>query len=624
MPPDGPPALTRPAVAPSISIRHASFGHSARPLLPSTLHGLLPVAILGAWALSISTVNLAGMTNVGLVSALPAPVIALVFLLVVSFSLALTRRPLGAVVPLIHVLALIVMLYGITSFLESVPRFAAAWKFVGIVDFVSGRRAVTPPVDAFFDWPGFFGLGALLDGAAGYHSALSIAAWGPIVFNLLFLAPLVMIFRWASDDPRVTWLGLWVFYSTNWVAQDYMSNQAVAYTLWLAVLAALLTWFTPRPTDTTIPVTVRLLMRSVDPRMVWSRLRSKADVAAAKHAPYQRVLILLLIVAMFGAAVTGHQLTPLPAVLVSSGLVILAGLQTRLLPVIMCVLWVAWVAYMTTSFLAGHASAVFGPLGQVSHNLNTSVSSRFVGSSGHELVARIRTGATIATWLLAAAGVARRLRSGRTDTAMYVVAGAAFLLPGLQAYGGEVVFRVVLFALPAVSFFIATLVFPSPAAGRNWMVMATVATAACVLVGAFQFTRYGNERFDAFTKGDFATAQAFYRLAARGSIVYVGNGNLPWQYRDYTGYHYRSLTDLSTWKAQRPSTEAVAAQVHRVLASSGGGYVIITRSMKIADEVNEHRPYVLDQVARALRALPGVREVYRNPDGDLFYVPRGA
>jgi hypothetical protein len=579
----------------------------------------VPLAILAAWALSISTVNLAGMTDVGLVSVLPAPTIALLFLLAVSFIFALARRPLGAAVPLIHVLVLIVMLYGITSFLESVPRFAAAWKFVGIVDFVSGRRAVTPPVNAFFDWPGFFGLGALLDGAAGYRSALSIAGWGPLVFNLLFLAPLMMIFRWASDDPRVTWLGLWVFYSTNWVAQDYISNQAVAYTLWLVMLAVLLTWFTPRPADIAMPLTVRLLIRSVDPRMIWSRLRLKADVAAADHAPYQRVLILLLVVAMFGAAVTGHQLTPLPAILVTSGLVIFTGLQTRLLPVLMGVLWVAWIAYMTTSFLAGHASAVFGPLGQVSHNLNTSVSSRFVGSSGHELVAKVRTGATLATWLLAVLGVARRLRAGRSDMAMYVVAGAAFLLPGLQAYGGEVIFRVVLFSLPAVAFFTATLVFPSPSAGRGWVVMATVAIAACALLGAFQFSRYGNERFDAFTKGDFATAQAFYRLAPRDSLVYVGNGNAPWQYRDYTGYRYRALTDLSAWKSPRLSAGAVARQVHGSLASAGGGYVMITRSMTITEEVS--RPYLLDEVVRALRAIPGIREVYRNPDGHLFYVP---
>jgi hypothetical protein len=47
---------------------------------------------------------------------------------------------------------------------------------------------------------------------------------------------------------------------------------------------------------------------------------------------------------------------------------------------------------------------------------------------------------------------------------------------------------------------------------------------------------------------------------------------------------------------------------------------MITRSMKLAEEVELNQPFRLDRLVRDLRALPGVREVYRNPDGDLFYV----
>lgn len=581
---------------------------------------MVPLAILAGWAVTIRGIKLGQMTDVGLVSVLPRATLALLFLLTVSFCLSLTRRPLGAAVPLIHVLALIVMLYGITSFIEPVPRFAAAWRFVGIVDFVSGRHAVTPPVDAFFNWPGFFALGSLLIKAAGWHSALAIAGWGPIVFNLLFLAPLLVILRWASDDPRVTWLGLWVFYSTNWIAQDYMSNQAVAYTLWLVMLAALLSWFTPRPPQIASAVNLRSFARAVSPRLLWSRWHPTTELAAARGGGYQRVLILVLILVMYGAVVTGHQLTPLPTVLVAVGLVTFASLETRLLPIIMAVLLAAWIAYMTTSFLAGHIASVFGSFGQVSQNVSTSAGRRVTGSSGHQFVADIRIIATVVTWMLAAAGAARRTRAGRTDAAMYMIAGAAFLLPVLQAYGGEVGFRVVLFSLPAVSFFIATLAFPSQRAGRSGLAIATVALVACILLAAFQYTRYGNERFDAFTRGDVATVRAFYRLAPRGSIVYAGNGNVPWQYRDYTGYSYNSVTSLSTWNARTLNMTAVARQVRKELASSGG-YVIVTRSMKVAEEINENKPHVLDQLVRDLRGLHRVREIYRNRDGDLFYVP---
>jgi hypothetical protein len=618
---EGSPTLARPSFAVRVGLRGARIGGVARPFQWSALHALLPLAVLAGWALSIQSINLRNMTDLGLVSVLPWSTLALLFVLTVSFCLSLRRRSLGAAVPLMHVLVLVVMLYGITSFIEPVARFGAAWKFVGIVDFVSGRNAVTPRVDAFFDWPGFFALGSLIVKATGWHSALAMVGWGPLVFNLLFLPPLLVIFRWASDDRRVCWLSMWAFYSTNWVAQDYMSDQAVAYTLWLAILAALMTWFTPRPAQIATSVTVRSVARALNPRLLWSRWHPSTEILSARGAGYQRVLVLLLVLAMFAATVTGHQLTPLPAILVAAGLVTFAGLETRLLPVIMVVLAAAWIAYMTTSFLSGHFAAIFGPLGHVSNNLNTSVSRRITGSHGHEVIVDIRIAATVATWTLAAAGVIRRLRAGRTDTAIYVVGIAACLLPILQAYGGEVVFRVILFSLPAVSFFVAALAFPSEHAGRSWLVIATTALVACGLIVAFQYTRYGNERFDAFTKGDFATAQAFYRLAPRGSTVYAGNSNLPWQYRDYGGYSYRTVDGLSSWNAANPSMAAVARQLRTVLSSSHGGYVIITRSMTIAEEVNEGRPYVLDRLVADLRAMHGVREIYHNPDGNLFYIP---
>ncbi|MGN6168730.1 MAG: hypothetical protein ACTHQQ_11245, partial [Solirubrobacteraceae bacterium] len=597
---EGPPVLTRRAVAARVSIRGERLGGVARPLFLPTLHALIPLAILGGWALSIRDINLARVTDLGLVSALPHVTIALLFVLAVSFSLSLTRRPLGAVVPLIHVLALIVMLFGLTTFIEPVPRFAAAWRFVGLIGFVSGHQAVTPPIDAFFNWPGFLALGSVIVRAAGWHSELAILGWGPIVFNLLFLPPLLVIFRWASDDRRVRWLGVWVFYSANWVGQDYMSDQAIAYLLWLVMLAALLTWFTPRPSGMPGAVTLRSFAHALNPRLLWSRWHPSTDRALVGGATYQRVLILLLVLVMYGATVTGHQLTPVPAILVAIGLVTFANLETRLLPAIMIVLLAAWIAYMTTSYLSGHFAHVFGALGQVGSNVTTSVSGRVVGSSGHQFITRFRIVMTVATLALAAAGVVRRVRTGRTDVAMYVVGGAAFLLPALQAYGGEVALRVVLFSLPAVSFFIATLAFPSPTAGRSWLVIAIVAIAACGLLASFQYTRYGNERFEAFTRGDMATTQAFYRLAPRGSTVYAGNSNYPLKYRDYAGYHYRTVDELSSWNAARPNTTAVARQLRRVL-DSAGGYVMVTRSMKMDEAVEANQPLVLDRLVRDLR-----------------------
>ena len=66
--------------------------------------------------------------------------------------------------------------------------------------------SVNGQIDAYFSWPGFFGLGALLTQAAGLDSPMSMANWSPLVLNLLYALPLLVIFRWATDDTRLQWV----------------------------------------------------------------------------------------------------------------------------------------------------------------------------------------------------------------------------------------------------------------------------------------------------------------------------------------------------------------------------------------------------------------------------------
>src|SRR5438105_4472097 len=111
-------ALARRALGGSTPFRAGRVAGVARPLLPPAVHALLPLAVLGVWALIIRNVRLRAMTDVGLVSVLPTGTILLLFLLTASFCLSLTRRPLKPWVPLIHAVVLVVMLYGVTAFLE--------------------------------------------------------------------------------------------------------------------------------------------------------------------------------------------------------------------------------------------------------------------------------------------------------------------------------------------------------------------------------------------------------------------------------------------------------------------------------------------------------------------------
>jgi hypothetical protein len=553
----------------------------------AALHALVPPVILGLWALSIRGVNPRAMSDLGLVSVMPAVSVALLLALTVSFAFAL-RLDLRTEVVLSHVLVLIVMLYGVTAFLEAEPRFQTVWKHVGVIDYIERHRSVDPSIDAYFNWPGFFVLGALFTKVAGFSSPLAMAAWGPLVFNLLFLPPLVVIFRSVTTDPRLVWLSVWIFFSANWVGQDYLSPQATGFLIWLAIAAAVLSG--------------------------WVRIPGGPGSALARGG------FVVVVVVMFTAIVTGHQLTPFAALLTLAGLAIFTRLAARGLVWLLALIAFAWIVYMTTTYLAGNIGSLTGALGSLGSNVDKSVSNRIGGSPDHTFVAHTRIVFSVVIWSLAIAGFLRQRARWRRATPLVIFGLAPFILPVLQPYGGEMLLRVFLFSLPAVAFFVANLAFPTRLSGRRWRVNAGIAVAACLVLVAFQYARYGNEHLDYFTTGDVDTVRAMYRVAPPGSVLYAGSYNLPWRYREYASYDYQEITNLSAWHRNPDDTRAVLAGI-RAYAGRRPAYVIITRSTTIASELLDGiSSATLKRFVVGLDRARAVRQVYHGPDGQIFLV----
>jgi hypothetical protein len=579
----------------------------------------LTVGAVALWAVSLPAIDLRRMNDLGLASVLPPMVYVAFALLSASFWLGLrnieSRRPLVAA----NVLILVVVVYGLPSIIEHETRLTAAWRHTGVIETIARTGHVNPSIDAYFDWPGFFMLGAFVTKTAGLSSAITLARWAPIVINLLFLPALLVIFRTATRDERTVWLALWIFYSADWIGQDYFSPQAAAFFLYLASLALLLRWF----------------VRSDPPRGLRARFRLPRTAgdetgplpAETELTSKERALLMGVTVAVIAVMAPMHQLTPFALLLSLTVLAIAKRTPARGLPLVTAVVVGTWLAFMAVAYIKGHLNVLTSEVGQLGPTVQSNVSSRVSGSALHQDVATERLLFTGCIWGAAALGAIRSFRAGRPYFTFLLLAISPFALVVLQPYGGEVLLRIYLFSLPFTAFFAASVIVP--AAGErllSWPTVAVAALAGFALLVGLVVARNGNERAEYFTRGDVSTVRELYRLAPPGSLLLAGAANLPWRYKGYDQYTYAVLGPNQWMRgtARNEPTSAVAS-VEALMRSRppGRSFLILTRSEAAYLELfGTARRGTFHRFELALLHSTRLRRVYDNGDGSIFVLAR--
>jgi hypothetical protein len=257
-----------------------SLRHS--PVSLRTLAMVLTALSAGLlWCVSLQWLDVRGMNDLGLISVLPVPGIVALGALALGFCLVI--RALDGVhplVPLLYLLILIFMLYATPALVEQAPRFSVTYWLAGHTEYLLRTGTVNPFLDAYFNWPGFFVLTGLVTDVAGAHSVLAFAPWASFAYNLLYVAPIYLIFTTATTDRRTVWLGLWFFYITDWVWQDYFDPQGLNLFFYLVIIAIVLKEFkTTRATSNgrlsaMRSFSLRLLQPVTHPSMVPTWFRS--------------------------------------------------------------------------------------------------------------------------------------------------------------------------------------------------------------------------------------------------------------------------------------------------------------------------------------------------------------
>ncbi|MCT7357203.1 LMBR1 domain-containing protein [Streptomyces sp. 15-116A] len=580
-------------------------GRRARAAWPA-----LPLLVaLALWGYAVRHTDVSRLDDFGLVTALHPSFWAGLAVLTAGFWFTVRdpRRP-GAW-SAAYVLGLLVMERATQAVLYPTPLYAWAWKHDGVIDHLltaGGLQSADQVGDmAVYDqWPGFFAAQAALVRLLGVDSAAMYMAWWPLASSLMLLLPLLLIYRTFTEDRRLIWTAVWLFFVANWVGQDYFSPQSVAFALHLGVLAVVLRRYG----------------------------RSGGGRGRRGQAVWTAALAVLVV-----AIVISHQLTP--GMLVASLLALCLVRRYRdWVPVVTTVIiFLAWCLTAALPFLSAALPDMLRSVGDVGGNVATGYGATPTGTGAvaTSWAARLLSGSVL---LLAVAGVWRQRVLRHRALPLLVIAAAPLPMFVASSYGSEMIFRVLMFMLPGVAFFAAAAILPkvrtlagearekeaqpaAPAARRRALTTGVPLLALLAGTLAFVPSYSGKDRINYFPPAEVDLVQRLFDEAGDGSMVVAANRNYPLAYAEYWSVdHYWFLDD------DRRHVDAIvrspAATLARDMAGverPGRAYFLLTQGQLANSEMNGQLTEAqLTRIRDSVAGSPRFRLVAENSAGVIY------
>lgn len=584
-------------VAPATRI--ASLAGRIQPQL------VLPLIGLGAWAYGVTQLRPSAIGDYGLLASANAFFVLGLVALIAGFVVELARSsPRGWLLTL-NLIGLVVAIHATIPIINGgTPEYAWVYKHVGIISSFAHYGRITDPSNIYDQWPALFAAVAAISSLA-HVNALSFAAWAPLAFELADALLLFAVFRLLVRDRRVAYLAVGLYEGIiAWVGQDYLSPQAFAFLLWLAMAYVILRWL--RAPDA----------ESASRRIAQLRARLVTGMTpAAATTRRQRLVALVLVAAIYFVIVAAHQLTPY---------VILAGVGALTLLDLLRPRWLLLpLAAIAGAYLApryGLISSNFGGLFSGGNPLqNASGSHGTYHPGGEALTAQIVHYLAAAMWLLALGAVLRRRKTVGSVLIPALLAFSPLLILGAQSYGGEAIYRVYLFSAPWCALLIAGLLLELRMPRRlpiRWPLIAVVCLAA--LFAGLQGL-YGPVSVDAFTHSELRASQWLYAHAPRGSLLVLPDDNFPTlQAADYSSYDLQVMPS-DPQLGQAWLDEGNPADVQTWIADLGHqtAYLVVSRSMR-ADAHYFGAPRGYEKLVSEIPSALHGAVVYRDADTTIY------
>jgi hypothetical protein len=406
---------------------------------------LLVPAAFTLWALGVSRTDVRALGPYGLPAALPVAFYAGTALLVVSAAIELARYHPSTWRMSVHVVALVVMLYGTAPLVYSQGRYSWLYKTIGVVQYVNAHGALNGSIDIYQNWSGFFALAAWFGKVAGVSSALAYAKWSQLVIELASLPLLHLIYDALPLTNRQRWVALLLYAASNWIAQDYFSPQSLGILFSLGIMAIAVRWLSTALYPGGRPHAANRVKRNA-PTMPFFMPRRPGFVCSA--------LCLLYFILTFT-----HELSPYILAVQLGALALFRLLRPRWLPILLAAIAVG---YLLPHFT--YVNQTYGLLKGLGNFFDNVAPPAF--SAGHvpvsqEIIQRCAEILSVCMWGLALVAGWLHQRSGFPIAALLLLAFSPVAVLALQAYGNEGILRVYLFSLPWTAALAAMVLAPA-------------------------------------------------------------------------------------------------------------------------------------------------------------------
>jgi hypothetical protein len=484
---------------------------------------LLPAAIV-LWISSVHRTDTSHIGQFGLPTLLPIAFYVGLAMVIVSSGWALAQSRISPARLSANLGALLLILYGTAPLVYSAGRYSWLYKYIGVVQYINLHGHVNTKIDVYQNWPGFFAFIAWFDRVVGVQSPLGYAKWAQLAFEVLTCLMLHYVFRGLPLTDRERWLALFLYAGSIWIAQDYLSAQALGVVFSAGIFGLTLN-FLRRNTQAKWVVRLRNRLQPIG-RLV-RRSPASADETQAlvirMDSGVQEGILVTVIGLIYFVLVFEHELSPYVVLIQLGALALIGDIRRR---------WIALLfAAVVLGYFAPHFAFVnqnFGltrSVGNFFGNAAPPSSSLGAASSGVRVAEQASHLLSGGMWAMSAVGALRRWRSGRPTLALVLLAYSPVFVFFAGAYGDEALLRVYLFSLPWTVCLVASAIKPvSFRYSKVGVLRAPIALA--IVVALFFPSFFGDDASNVIPQDEVKGVLAFYKTANPGTIFAVDN-NFP-------------------------------------------------------------------------------------------------